>query len=281
MDEWPVLLRDARREIRMPRRLLAERAGVSVQTVKSYELGLRRPSRSLLSAILDVLEVDRRLRNEILIGAGFAPDGERLGPRNTDYMFTLAEAGSLINELPWPAHVNSELMEVLAANSAVQRLWGIDLRHEFTSPIERNLMNFATDPRFADRVKNWEAVTAVAIGALKGHHRGPVPMPEAATAYFSAVMERVFGGDPGYVRRLLDLWDRVPPRTPKVRWFYPVTWDHPVAGEMNFQVSVAVADEPGGLAFHDWIPVDAATWTKLDVVLGRPAGCDGSGAAGS
>ena len=146
----------------MPRRVLAEAAGVSVQTVKSYELGLRRPSRALLVAILDALEVDRRLRNEILIGAGFAPDGDHLGPRNADYMFTLAETEALINALPWPAHVNSELMEVLAANSIVQRLWGIDLQHEFTTPIERNLMNFATDPRFADRVKNWESATAVA-----------------------------------------------------------------------------------------------------------------------
>ncbi|MCC7089863.1 MAG: helix-turn-helix domain-containing protein [Dehalococcoidia bacterium] len=271
MDEWPVLLRDARCGIRMPRRVLAEAAGVSVQTVKSYELGLRRPSRALLVAILDALEVDRRLRNEILIGAGFAPDGDHLGPRNADYMFTLAETEALINALPWPAHVNSELMEVLAANSIVQRLWGIDLQHEFTSPIERNLMNFATDPRFADRVKNWESATAVAIGALKGHHRGPVPMPESATAYLSAVLESIYDGDPGYVRRLLDLWDRVPPRIPKVRWFYPVIWDHPVMGEMHFQVSVAVADEPGGLQFHDWIPVDAKTWISLNELMGPPS----------
>lgn len=262
----------------MPRRLLAEKAGVSVQTVKSYELGLRSPSRSLLIAILDVLEVDRRLRNEILFGAGFAPDGEQLGPSNPDYMYTLEEAGALIEDLPWPSHLNSELMEVVAANTLVQRLWGVDLRHEFTGAVERNLMNFATDNRFADRVKNWDATTALAISVLKGHHRGPVTLPESGKAYLSAVLERVFEGDPRYVRRLLDLWDRVPPAIPKVRWFYPVDWEHPAVGEMHFHVSVAMADEPGGLMFHDWIPASAETWTRLNSLREFPfARCGGSG----
>ncbi len=271
MDEWPALLRDARAEIGMSRRTLAAGAGISVQTIKSYELGLRRPSRSLLGAILDVLQVDRRLRNEILLGAGFAPDGERLGPHNAGYMYTVEEARSLIDRLPWPAHITSELMEVLAANKIAQRLWGVDLEHELRSPVERNLMTFSTNPRFADRVKNWEAVASVAIGVLKGHHRGPVPVPESATAYFAAVMERVFDGDARYVRRLLDLWERVSPRTPRVRWFYEVVWDHPASGEMRFIVSAAMADEPGGLMFHDWIPADAETWTRLNALRGQPA----------
>jgi transcriptional regulator with XRE-family HTH domain len=278
VDEWVAMLREARRQIRMPRRRLAEMAGVSVQTVKSYELGLRRPSRSLLIAILDVLEVDRRLRNEILLGAGFAPDGELLGPSNADYMYTLEEAAALMEGLPWPSHLNSELMEVVAANTLVQRLWGVDLQHEFTGAVDRNLMNFATDTRFADQVKNWDATTTVAIGVLKGHHRGPVTLPESATAYLSAVLERVFAGDPKYVRRLLALWERVPPRIPKVRWFYPVDWEHPAAGEMHFHVSVAMADEPGGLMFHDWIPADAATWTGLNSLRELPSnGCPTSG----
>ncbi|MCL4230804.1 MAG: helix-turn-helix transcriptional regulator [Dehalococcoidia bacterium] len=267
MSEWAVLLRKARTDIGMSRPALAAGAGVSAQTVKAYELGLRRPSQTLLSALLDVLELDRRLRNEILVGAGFAPDGGQLGPHNPDYMYTVEEARSLIEGHPWPACVASEMMEVVAANRAAQRLWGVDLDHEFASPVERNLATFATNPRFADHVKNWEAVTSVAIGVLKGHHRGAVPLPESATAYFAAVMERVFDGNPRYVRRLLDLWDRVPARTPKIRWFFETVWSDNVAGEMRFKVSVAMADEPGGLTFHDWIPADAETWSRLDTLV--------------
>lgn len=263
MDEWSAILRRARSAVGMSRRELAEVAGVSPQTVKSYELGLRHPSRPLLEAILDALQTDRRLRNEILVQAGFAPDGERLGPRNSDYMYTMEEAQVLIDELPWPAHVNSELMEVLAANELAERVWGVDLAHELTTPLERNMMTVATVPRFADRIKNWEEMVSVGIGVLKGHHRGAVPMPESATAYFAAVMERVYAGDPRYLHRLLGMWDRVPPRAPKVRWFYPIVWDHQAVGELRFLVSVAMAHEPTGVMFNDWIPLDGATWDRL------------------
>ncbi len=271
MTEWAALLRKARSDIGMSRPALAANAGVSAQTVKAYELGFRRPSRALLTSLLDVLEVDRRLRNEILVGAGFAPDGERLGPTNPDYMYTVDEARALADTLPWPCHVTSELMEVVAANGVAQRLWGVDLEHELPGPVDRNLATFATNPRFADRVTNWEAVVSVAVGVLKGHHRGAVPLPETTTAYFAAVMERVFDGNARYVRRLLNLWDRVPPRAPKIRWFYDVNWSDRVVGEMRFRVSVAMADEPGGLMFHDWVPADAQTWSRLDAVTG---GCE-------
>jgi hypothetical protein len=229
-------------------------------------------------SLLDALAVDRRRRDEILVGAGFAPDGELLGPRNADYQFSLEDAQALIEGLPWPAHVTSEQMEVMAANAIAQRLWGVDLAVEFPSPPERNLMNFATLPRFADRVRNWDALATVGISVLKGHHRGPVAVPELATAYFASVMERVFGGAPRYVRRVLDLWDSVPPRVPKVRWFYPVTWDHQVAGEMRFLVSVATAHESAGLTFHEWMPIDAESWTRLESVPALRSPCPLPGA---
>lgn len=281
METWAQALRQARVDLGLSRPVVAGRAGVSVQTVKSYELGLRRPSRSLLAAILDALAVERGLRNAIMSGAGFAPDGAELGPRNADYQFSLDEARSLIDGLPWPAHVTSEQMEVMAANGIAQRLWGVDLAHEFLAPAERNLMTFATQTRFADRVRNWDEVASVGIAVLKGHHRGPVAVPESATAYFASVMERIFDGDPRYVRRLLDLWEGVVPRVPKVRWFYPVTWAHPVVGEMRFLVSVASAHEAAGLTFHEWMPLDAESWMRLDAVCGRPFPCaqPGSSAA--
>jgi len=277
VEAWALSLRKARTELGISRPVLAGRAGVSAQTVKSYELGLRRPSRPLLLALLDALGVERSARNAILAGAGFASDGELLGPRNADYMFTLDEARELIEGLPWPSHVTSEQMEVMAANELAQRLWGVDLAHEFQGPAERNLMTFATLPRFADRVRNWDEVASVGISVLKGHHRQPVPAPEAATSYFGAVMERIFDGDPRYVRRLLDLWDGVAPRAPKVRWFYPVVWDYPGAGELRFMVSLATAHETAGLTFHDWLPLDADSWSRLEAIRLLPFPCGTGG----
>jgi hypothetical protein len=34
-------------------------------------------------------------------------------------------------------------------------------------------------------------------------------------------------------------------------------------------VSAASADEAGGLMFHEWMPVDAETWEKLEILRAR------------
>ena len=69
-------------------------AGVSAETIKAYETGLRQPTRSYLVAILDALKVERHLRNDILVGAGFAPDGDSLGPAYLPHYMYSAEAAA-------------------------------------------------------------------------------------------------------------------------------------------------------------------------------------------
>lgn len=272
MDGWARLLREARVAEGLSRERLGAAAGVSGQTVKSYELELRHPSHDTLTALLDALKVDRHVRNEVLVGAGFAPDGDRLGPDNEDYMFSLEEATAAIDERPWPAHVNSELMEVVAANGVAQLLWGVDLLLEYNTPVERNMLTVATTPRFADRIANWDEMVSVGISIMKGHHRGPETMPEGTSQYFAAVMQRLFSGDPKYVGRFLQLWDKVAPRTPKIYWSYPVVYDHPDAGRLSFTVAVSAANETDGLYFNDWIAEDSATLTALEYLRESAAG---------
>lgn len=267
MNTWMSLLREARMAEKLSRGGLAHAANVSAATVKAYELGLRYPSQLTLAALLDALELDRHSRNKILVGAGFAPDGEQLGPANEDYMFSLEDAEASIAIRPWPAHVNNELMEVVAANDVAQTLWAIDLMNEYNTPVDRNMLTVATTPRFADRVANWEEMISVGISILKGHHRGAESAPEGTSPYFAAVMERLFAGDPGYVGRFLKLWDRVPARTPKIWWSYPVLWQHPHHGDLTFTACASAANERDGLYFHDWIPADSRTVTSLELLI--------------
>src|SRR3990172_7711109 len=126
LEECAAGLREARKALRLSQRAVALAAGVSPQTVKAYELGLRRPSRALLTAILDALKVERGERNRILLAAGFAPDGLSLRPRAADLAFSLQEAAAEVGGQPWPDFVASELMEVLAANRVAERLWGTE-----------------------------------------------------------------------------------------------------------------------------------------------------------
>jgi transcriptional regulator with XRE-family HTH domain len=270
MEAWSTMLRDARLATGLSRAGLSERCGISAQTIKSYELGLRHPSRELLTVLLDELKTDRLFRNQILAGAGFAPDGDQLGPRNPDYAFSLDEAKERIAACAWPACVMTELMDVLDANALARQVWDVDLATEFTGPLERNMMTVATEPRFADRVINWEEMLSVGIARWKGHHRGPEDLSEGASAYFAAVMQRLFAGDPGYLQRLVALWDTVEPISPKVWWSYPVVWDHLAVGRLDFEVTCSPANERDGFYFHDWLPVNTVTWERLEQLRARP-----------
>ena len=262
-SEWPGSLILARKGTGLSRQELASRAGISAESVRAYEVGRRKPSRATLVAILDALKLSRNHRDEMLMEAGYAPDGVSLGPdQYPDYMFTLEQAQEHLESMPWPAFVLDEVLEVVAANQLVQDLWGVDLRHEFTERFERNMMAVASNPRFTDHLLDWEELTASGISVFKGHHMGPEDLA-APSPVFNQLLAHFAAGDPQYVARFLNLWQKTPPRTPKVRWWYPVGWRYGDA-TMRFRGMVTTCNEPHGLAFNDWIPLDAESWTALE-----------------
>jgi len=77
-------------------------------------------------------------------------------------------------------------------------------------------------------------------------------------------------GDPKYVARFLQLWETAPSAwDKKARWTYPVVWDEPGIGILRFESIASPANDPDGLAFNDWIPLDAATWQGLEQLKAR------------
>jgi hypothetical protein len=218
----------------------------------------------MLGALLDALKVERQKRNAILVGAGFAPDGQFLGPgRLPDFMFTLEEAKEQVDQCPWPSFVVNEFMELIWCNDVCLRLWDVDLNREFPPGIERNMLSVASNLRFAERMGNWDDLVRLAIGVFKGHYRGPEEL-ERASPYFAEVMRRYAQGEPRFVARFAELWEDTPPLGAKVRLMYPVHWLEPGYRPMHFQGLTTTANENEGLAFNDWIPCDAITWEELE-----------------
>jgi hypothetical protein len=213
----------------------------------------------MLIALLEALKLELRDRNGILTDAGFKP---------IDTWFP-AEAAALADERPLPSFVVNTLMEVLAANRICQALWGVDLRHEYTEPVERNLLSVGSNPRFADKVVNWDEVIATGIGVFKGHFE---TLPEGSSPYYAAVMKHFQAGDPHYIKRFLDQWERTPARSPKVSWTYKIVWNEPNVGILRFLCLVSVGSEPDGIGWNDWIPLDAPTWEALEQLRGRHDG---------
>ena len=265
--EWSQELKAARERLGLSRAELAGRCSLSAETIRAYEVGRRKPARHRLDAVLNALKLERLEANRIRHSLGYSADYLRLGTLEPTYMFSLDELHEWVEHIPWPQFVVDENMQVVFANSVVQRLWGVDLQSELLTPIERNMLRFATNPRFADRAVNWEEMVAYAVSIWKGHHLGPESL-ERPSPFFEQALAELAKGDPKYVRRFLEVWEKTPGKTPKVRDRYRVIWRDPAHGEMTFVALSSTANEWEGLAFHDWIPVDAASWETLNRLTG-------------
>lgn len=100
----------------------------------------------------------------------------------------------------------------------------------------------------------------------KGHHRGPESLEEASP-YFQRLIDEFSQGDPEYVRRFLDLWDRTPPREPDVCTHYRIVWQEDAVGEMRFLGVLELINLWESLGWNDWVPIDTESWDRLTRLL--------------
>lgn len=259
MQKWPAQLRSARRSVGLDLPELSGKAGIPANTIKAYELGRRMPSRARLAALLDALELDRRVCNQIMIDAGYAPSG-RTSPSR---FMSFEEATAAIRARPWPALVMSETIEMHAANDLALALWGFDTGR-LDDPVMRNVLSMAAESTLAERCLNWEEAVGGIIAVFKGHRRGMESL-EDPSAYFAAILDQVNRGRPELVKRFVNLWERTPPAAPdKVSWVYPVVWRVPRVGTMRFTCVVSSVNEVDSLDIDDWVPADSASHRNLE-----------------
>jgi transcriptional regulator with XRE-family HTH domain len=264
-EDWHLALRTFRERLSLSRTELAHLTHISPETLRAYEAGRRKPSRQNLDAMLDALKLDRTQGNRIRLALGFAWDSRDYGIPGIADQFTLEELAVEIERLPWPAFAANEMMEIMAANRIIQKLWRVDLGREFLEPIERNALKVASSPRFARHLVNWDEAIGALVAMWKGHHRGPESL-NASSPYFERLLKDFFAGDPTYVRRFLAVWERTPAREPKVRIHYRVVWHDDTVGEMRFLGILGPGNQWEALAWNDWVPVDAETWQRLEAL---------------
>jgi DNA-binding XRE family transcriptional regulator len=269
-QDWRARLRQARRRLELTQDGLAQKAGVSKDTVRAYETGRRFPEdRDHLVRVLEAVELSRLESNTILEELGFAPIRDLGIPADHATWSGLIDAQRLVDECPWPSFAVNDLVEVVVGNAALQALFGVDFSREYMDPPSRSLLALASTPRFADHIENWDEAVGILVAVWKGHFTRAVSLDDP-TPHLSKILDSVAGGDTAYLLRVLKIWEDIELIPPVRRWFYPIVWRDEELGLLRFQGMVHTGDDPETMiSFNDWVPSDADSWSKLDAIKAR------------
>lgn len=257
--DWRALLRAQRRARGISQPELARRADLSLSAVKAYERGERHPSREALASIIDAVGMPVEEANRLYAGAGYAIDmrrilNEKYAPRPSQWF------DDEVDRYRWPVFVTNQASDILNANRSFRDLIGI-ARHERLPSPKWNFIARASDAEFLRKQENWDEMAQFMIGLGKAEQRWEVnaerPSPWTSDAY-----RRFLEGDPALVMRLLRLWESAEPIDLTTRMSYPVRWREN-GTLLSFTAMMHMADLWQDLTWHDWIPLDAATWQAL------------------
>ena len=267
--DWRAALRKHRTQRGLSQSEIARRSGLSLSAVKAYERGDRQPSRAALDAILDAIGLPLDDGNPIRVGAGFAIDWR--GVLDRRYIADLDDIKRQADETPWPVFITNQGSYVVHWNRAFELVWDVDVERDFPDPLSRSLLSGARIARFTRCIVNYEETMSFFLGLFKGDPRKEQDLEQPAPWNYDAV-QRLFEGDPGELRRLLDVWEKAEPIPHKIRHQYHVVWRHRGVGPvLRFIGQLAVCDIWNELNWQEWVPADGETWACM-ASLNRHAG---------
>lgn len=165
-------------------------ASISQRHVSFIESGRSVPGREKLLDIAEMLDVPLRERNALLLAAGYAPvyrEGRWDEPQMRS--ITAAAARMLKQQEPYPAVLMDRYWNVLSANDAAPRFFGL-----FTDMAgragPRNILHLMFDPAgMRPFVRDWSTVASSLLGRVRREAVGGVADPrtreliEALLAY--------------------------------------------------------------------------------------------------
>ena len=168
------LLASWRSERRLSQLELSLRAGVSTKHLSFVETGRSSPSRPMVLALCEALDVPLRERNTILLAAGYAPQ-YRETPLSAPEMAEAVQALSLVLAAhePFGALAFDRTWNVVMANAAYIR-WSPDLFPKNLPALELlptprpNLLRMLfAEGGYRERLANWPAVAAAVLARVR------------------------------------------------------------------------------------------------------------------
>jgi transcriptional regulator with XRE-family HTH domain len=167
--DFAILLRDWRRMRGMSQLSLAVAAGVSARHVGFLEVNRSRPSRAMVLALAQTLEIPLRERNRLLAAAGFAPvytetplTDASLEPISQALNFMLSASE------PHPCFVVNRRYDVLMANRTGRWLLETFTEDPRLAAVACNMVRLLTEPRgMSPFIANREDVLRKVLGRVR------------------------------------------------------------------------------------------------------------------
>ncbi len=160
-------LRDARGWSQME---LSGEAEVSTRHLSFLETGRARPSREMVQRLGSALDLPYRMRNELLVSAGFAPVYAETGLDDTRMTQVLRSLEFLLeNHEPFPAFVLGRTWDILLGNRAHHMMLA-ELQSGLGFPAEepQNALRLVLAPdRLRPIMRNWRQVARAVMMRLE------------------------------------------------------------------------------------------------------------------
>lgn len=272
---WRGILRHARESAGLTRAEVAARTGqrVSAATVEAYERGTRLPSREKLVALAEALVLAGVQTNAMLAGAGMEPEPSDfarmlmgdpfrfrsvpvlpISPRSLEFLREEAELQ------PFPALQIDRNADIVAANTPMRRLLGLEASAPLTESVERNLVYVLATGKAASHLANWDEVVAAMapIGAEPYSAIASWKPPNGSLARAIDAIRR----QPEAFARLQEAV-RHNPFHGRAGVHFPVEWQEGPS-LLRFDSVVATPSVQGWTWRIDWHPADGATWAWVN-----------------
>ncbi len=146
---------------------LAQIAGISSRHLSFLETGRSKPSRRMIHRLAEALDLPLRARNDLLLGAGFAPRyGERL--LEDEEMAPIREALAFVLRMhePYPAFVLDRRWDIVLWNRTHEQL--IQTFLSGAGPDGLNALDLVFQPGLLrEHILNWQEVAITLLRRLR------------------------------------------------------------------------------------------------------------------
>lgn len=278
LPRWSRLLREAREAIRLSRREVSERTGISVNSLYSFEAGRRQPSRRAVLTLSVTLVLSGPTMNEILTCldlpiepspharwfCGLPTPAEHLGPRRRRQAKSLPPQDLLdqIRSFPWPCLVFDESCLLVGANDMARRTFASVFRALDRSRV--HLLELVAAEPFRRRTVNWIEVVRTLVPSEAKPFLSPASAWPADPASLQMAIGRIRRLNPDALRELALIWEGHQESEVPERVVFELRWVADGGALLRFHgiaSAWSAADRYWAVDFH---PANSTTFEAMD-----------------